>query len=652
MPTLNLGIVAHVDAGKTTLTERLLFETGVTTHVGRVDHGNTTTDSDDLERSRGITIRSAVVTFKITEVDGSDTKVNLLDTPGHSDFVAEVERAIAVLDGAILVVSAVEGIQAQTRVLIRVLERLGIPFLIFANKIDRAGAAYEATVEALNQVLVGDAVALNEPVGLGGRAAEVATRSGPRFVEELIERLSRYDERLLRQYVEGVRPPSQEQALALLVEQTRSGRTHPVFFGSALGGVGIAHIIGALTSYLPPTSGDAGKDLHATVFKIERGDAGQQIAYVRVYDGALAARDHVVVHHRTVTGTVVTRQARAVSVGTFDHGAKTIDVAAHAGDIAKVLGVTGVAIGDQLGRWDPARSGRFFPPPGLESAVRARDPAERTKLFQALQQLAEQDPLINVRLDGVDQEVTVSVYGEVQKEVLAARLDAEYRVMADFLPTKTVCIERLTATAESHEQTAMGNASVGLRVGPGAAESGVEYVMGVERGFLLPSFHTAIEETLSRVVRQGLFGWRVTDCIVTLIHGRYHAPTPSAGEYRRLTELAFHHALRRAGTTVCEPVSRFDLEIPAHTLTPVLAKLVAAGATPELGEASTTRCRVTGTMPTEEADEFEQRLPGVTSGQGVFISEPAGYQAVRGPSSTRAIRGGPEARRNPDVPGR
>lgn len=113
MPTLNLGIVAHVDAGKTTLTERLLFETGVTTHVGRVDHGNTTTDSDDLERSRGITIRSAVVTFKITGVDGSDTKVNLLDTPGHSDFVAEVERAIAVLDGAILVVSAVEGIQAR-----------------------------------------------------------------------------------------------------------------------------------------------------------------------------------------------------------------------------------------------------------------------------------------------------------------------------------------------------------------------------------------------------------------------------------------------------------------------------------------------------------------------------------------------------------
>src|SRR5580765_99615 len=139
MPILNLGIVAHVDAGKTTLTERLLFEAGVITHIGRVDHGNTTTDSDVLERARGITIRSAVVTFTL-----GDVKVNLIDTPGHSDFVAEVERALSVLDGAALVVSAVEGVQAQTRVLIRILESLRIPFLIFVNKIDRVGAADEA----------------------------------------------------------------------------------------------------------------------------------------------------------------------------------------------------------------------------------------------------------------------------------------------------------------------------------------------------------------------------------------------------------------------------------------------------------------------------------------------------------------------------
>ena len=174
MPTLNLGIVAHVDAGKTTLTERLLHETGVSNHLGRVDHGDTVTDADTLERQRGITIRSAVVTFTIGEL-----KVNLIDTPGHSDFVAEVERALAVLDGAVLVVSAVEGVQSQTRVLIRILERLHIPFLIFANKIDRVGAAYDQTMTAIRSAVAGDAIALTRPVGLGSRDATVVRRRGP-----------------------------------------------------------------------------------------------------------------------------------------------------------------------------------------------------------------------------------------------------------------------------------------------------------------------------------------------------------------------------------------------------------------------------------------------------------------------------------------
>jgi ribosomal protection tetracycline resistance protein len=648
MPTLNLGIVAHVDAGKTTLTERLIFKAGVTTRVGRVDHGDTTTDDDDIERRRGITIRSAVVTFTVPAVDHADTKINLIDTPGHSDFVAEVERALGVLDGAVLVISAVEGVQAQTRVLIRILERVEIPFLVFANKIDRVGAAYGSTMEALRDAVLGDVVAVNEPVGLGGRAADVAIRSGPRFLEELVERLSECDERLLRQYVEGSRPPTEKEALASLAEQTRSGRMHPVFFGSALGGMGVTDVINAVTAYLPAADGDPGQALHASVFKIVRDKPGHKIAYVRLHDGTLTARDQLVIHRRTPTGAIEEHQARATSVRTFDHGADPIDgAAARAGDIATILGVPDIAIGDQLGCWDPTRGGRLFPSPSLESVVRARHPAERPALFQALQQLSEQDPLIDARLDGVDQEITVNLYGEVQKEVIAARLEAEYGVVAHFLPTRTVHIERVAATAESIQQTPMGNASLGLRVQPAPAGTGVEYVLGVERGYLLPSFHVAIEETLSTVVTEGLFGWRVTDCRVTLIHGRYHAPTPSAGDYRRLTAVAFGQALRQAGTTVCAPVSCFELEIPADALTSVLARLVTAGATPEIAEAGTTRCRVTGTMPTEKVDEFEQRLPGDTSGQGVFFAEPAGHEPVQGPAPTRPVRGGREITRYP-----
>jgi len=485
---------------------------------------------------------------------------------------------------------------------------------------------------ALREALTGDAVAISEPTELGSRSARVRARSGPAFVEDLVERLSEYDDRLLRQYVDGKRPPTEKQALASLAEQTRLGRMHPVLFGSALGGVGVAEVIAAPAAYLPATEGDADKPMHASVFKIERSPSGHKVAYARVDDGTLAARDHVIVHHRGSTGAIEEYEARAISVGTFDHGAVTIAEPARAGDIATILGVTDIAIGDQLGHWDPARSGRHFPSPGLESVVEARNPAQRTVLFQALQQLSEQDPLIDARLDGVDQEVTVSLYGEVQKEVIAARLETEYGVVADFLPTRTVHIERVAGTGEGNDSTSMGNATLGLRVEPGAIGSGVDYRLGVgiERGYLLPSFHVAIEETLSTELEEGLYGWRVTDCRVSVIHSRYCAPTPSAGEFRRLTTIAFRQALRKAGTTVCAPFSRFDIEIPANALTSVLAKLVTTGATPEPAEVGTMPCRLTGTMPTELVAGFEQRLPGMTAGQGVLFSEPAGYEPVHG----------------------
>jgi len=625
--TLNLGILAHVDAGKTTLTERLLYETGATRHLGRVDHGDTTTDADVLERRRGITIRTAVATMTLPSPAGP-VKVNLIDTPGHSDFVAEVERALAVLDGAVLVVSAVEGVQAQTRVLIRILQRLGLPFLVFANKTDRAGASLDRTLESLREELPGAVV----PLG------------GPTSVEEVLDAVSPWDDRLLRAYVDGARPPGVPQALAALAEQARLGRVHPVVSGAALSGVGVAEVLAAITTYLPAVEGRDTLPLHATVFKIDRDAAGHRVAYLRVHEGRLASRDHVTLHRRRATGDVVSHEARALEVRAFDRGAETRAGCAVAGDIATVVGLGEVAIGDQLGRWDPARSGRQFPPPGLESVVQARDPSDRIALFQALQQLSEQDPLIDARLDGVDHEVTVDVYGEVQKEVLAARLEADYGVAADFLPTRTVHVERVAGTGEAFARTAMGNASLALRVEPASVGTGLDYALGegVERGYLLPSFHVAIEETLATEVREGLRGWRIADCRVRVVHSRFKAPTPSAGEFRRLTSRTFRRALQQAGTTVCAPVSRFELGLPAESLTAVLSALVAAGATAEPVELGTARGRVTGTIPTGAVADLERRLPDLTSGRGFLTTEPAGHVPVVGtpPSRRRRTDGG------------
>ncbi|HEY4314175.1 MAG TPA: translation factor GTPase family protein [Actinomycetes bacterium] len=636
-PILNLGIVAHVDAGKTTLTERLLFETGVSTRVGRVDHGDTVTDSDAVERARGITIRSAVVAFTV-----GDTRVNLIDTPGHSDFVAEVERALAVLDGAVLVVSAVEGVQAQTRVLIRILERLRIPFLVFANKIDRTGADIDATMAALREALTGDAVALTTPVGLGSRSATVVADRGADFLEDLVTRLAEHDDEVLRRYVDGAQPPPWREASAALARLTASGAMHPVYVGSALTGVGVDAVIDGLTRYLPATAAPADGPLHASVFKIDRDRAGHQVAVARLFSGALRTRDNVVVHRRTRAGTLVERPGRTTAVRAYIRGSVTADVPAVAGDIATIAGLPDIEIGDQLGSWDPTRGGRYFAPPGLEAVVLARDPADRAALFDALRALSAQDPLIDTRLDGIDEELTVSLYGEVQKEVLATRLATEFGIEAEFLATQTVYVERVSGVGESYARVPTGNASVGLRVEPGPVGSGLGYRLAVERGWLIPSFHTAIEETLPTELRRGLYGWAVTDLVVTLTRSRYSAPTPPAGYFRSLTSTVLREALQRAGTTVCAPASDLELEVPSTSISVVLHELQAVGAAVHATDTGPTRVRIAATVATERVQRVEQRLPDLTGGLGFVVSRPAGYEPVIGPPPVRRSAARPD----------
>ena len=233
MSTLNLGILAHVDAGKTSLTERLLFAHGAVETLGSVDAGSTTTDSDELERARGITIRSAVASFRL-----GDLRVNLIDTPGHPDFIAEVERALAVLDGAVLVLSAVEGVQAQTRVLMRSLRRLAIPTLIFVNKIDRMGARGDAVLAEARAKLGVDVVALNAVRDPGTPGARTVPRE---WAAAAAETLADHDDDLLARLVDGDEPTPADLHDRLR-EQTAAGRLHPAFFGSATTGEGTARL--------------------------------------------------------------------------------------------------------------------------------------------------------------------------------------------------------------------------------------------------------------------------------------------------------------------------------------------------------------------------------------------------------------------------
>jgi ribosomal protection tetracycline resistance protein len=290
LSTLNLGILAHVDAGKTTLSERLLHAAGVIGSVGRVDHGTTVTDSLDLERRRGITIRTAVAALNISGVP-----VNLVDTPGHPDFIAEVDRVLGVLDGAVLVVSAVEGVQPQTRTLLRALQRRHIPCLLFVNKIDRRGADVPAVQQEIERRLGVRTIAMGRVERGGTSAARVVPYApdAPVLRDSLVEVLTDLDEGLLRAYVEGGVGADAGRWRTELVRQTRRCAVYPVFAGSALTGSGIDALTAGIAELLPAADGDPDGPVAGSIFKIERGGAGEKICYARMFTGTLGLRDQV-----------------------------------------------------------------------------------------------------------------------------------------------------------------------------------------------------------------------------------------------------------------------------------------------------------------------------------------------------------------------
>ncbi|MFJ9009603.1 GTP-binding protein [Streptomyces canus] len=615
MHVLNLGILAHVDAGKTSLTERLLHSVGVIDEIGSVDAGSTQTDTLALERRRGITIKSAVVSFAV-----DDVTVNLIDTPGHPDFIAEVERVLGVLDGAVLVVSAVEGVQAQTRVLMRTLQRLRIPTLVFVNKIDRRGARYDGVLRAISERLTPAVVPMGTVGGLGAREARFIPGIGAYDV------LADHDDDLLSACVEG--RVGADLLHRALVAQTRQALVHPVYFGSAVTGAGVPELITGIKELLPAADGDPEGPVSGTVFKVDRGPAGEKVAYARLFSGTLGIRDRVPFGEARTEG-------RITAISVFDGGTETRREAVPANRIAKLWGLADIRIGDALG--EPRKAhGHFFAPPSLETVVVPGPDTDARSLHLALTRLAEQDPLIDLRHDEVRQETSVSLYGEVQKEVVQATLAEEFGLDVTFRETTPLCIERPAGSGTAAEFIKKDAnpflATVGLRVDPAPVGSGVAFRLEVELGAMPYAFFKAVEDTVRETLHQGLEGWQVTDCTVTMTHSGYwprqsHAHqgfdksmSSTGADFRGLTPLVLVEALRRAGTQVYEPMHRFRIEAPADTLGALLPVLAALRAVPQTTETRGDRCVLEGAVPAARVHALEQRLPGLTRGEGELES--------------------------------
>ncbi|MCU5581052.1 tetracycline resistance ribosomal protection protein [Bacillus toyonensis] len=626
MTTINIGIVAHVDAGKTSLTERILFETNVIKEVGRVDSGSTQTDSMELERQRGITIKASVVSFCI-----NDVKVNVIDTPGHADFIAEVERSFRVLDGAILVISAVEGVQAQTKILMRTLQKLNIPTILFVNKIDRSGANTEKVIKQIKEVLSNEAFPFYSVLNEGTKKARIIEYKS---YDDCMELLASYNESLLESYVnnEIIRDALLREKLE---QQIQQANVYPIFFGSAMTGIGITELLEKLPALMPAHTSAQEELLSGVVFKIEREPSGEKVAYVRVFSSSLHVRKYVNIQR----SQSLSHKEKIKKMCLFHNGDAVQTSTVPSGEFCKVWGLNDIKIGDIIGERTDYIKDIHFAEPQMEASIDAVPKERIHDLYAALMELCEEDPLIKVWKDDVHNELYIRLFGEVQKEVIETTLYEKYNLQVTFSNTRVVCIEKPIGVGNSVE--VMGEkenpfyATIGFKVERGKHNSGITYNLGVELGSLPLAFHKAIEDTVFQTLKQGLYGWEVTDIIVTLTHTGYASPVTTASDFRNLTPLVLMDALQQAETCVFEPLNEFELTVPEHAISTAMYKLAAIPATFTEPILHNDSYHLTGSLPIAKTENFKRMLHSFTEGEGIFTTKPAGFTMLTAPFPNR-----------------
>ncbi|WBQ04361.1 elongation factor G [Kribbella sp. CA-293567] len=615
----NIGMLAHVDAGKTTLTEQLLFRTGTIRSLGSVDAGTTVTDGMEVERRRGITIRAAVASFLL-----EGRQINVLDTPGHPDFIPEVERSLLVLDAAVLVVSAVDGIQPQTVLLGRTLRRLRVPTVVFLNKQDRPDADPDAAIRSLR-----------------ARIGEPAVDLDTCDVDELLSIVADQNEDVLRRWLDGVSlSPAELESAAWTA--ARRGDLWPVTGGSARTGFGVETLMSALQR-LADSNQLTSTEPAATVFTVEAGPDVPRSSLLRMWSGRLRVGDRLSLDGRDP------QRIKSLEVAVPAGWAAARQV--HAGDIARVRGWHDARIGDRVGSIG-LRHTATARRASVHVAVRPVELRQRAALGSALRQLADIDPMIQLATDTDTGELTVELLGEVHQEVLAELLTTVYGIVVQFGEIGMSCSEQLIGVGESFDVIATGDnpylATIGLRVEPAPPGSGIKVALDVELGSMPRSFFTAIEETVHHELRFGLSGWPIHDARVLVTRTGYWArQSPAYGsfdksisstakDFRLLTAVVLAAALRQAATQVCAPIDRFEIEAPQSTSAQVNALLRDHRAIPVGYDEDGEWITVTGNIRADRVPQVGNALAAATGGEGILTTEPHHREPYDGPAPSRS----------------
>jgi len=615
MNIINIGILAHVDAGKTTLTERLLYASGTISEPGSVEKGTTRTDTMFLERQRGITIQTAVTSFQ-----WHSCKVNIVDTPGHMDFLAEVYRSLAVLDGAILVLSAKDGVQAQTRVLFHALRKLNIPTIIFINKIDQVGIDLESVYQSVRDKLSADII-IKQTVSLSSKITLTENTSA-----EVWDSVIENNDELLAKYIAG-ESISQKELAQEEQRRVQDASLLPVYHGSAKNGLGIQQLMDAVIGLFQPTKEQGSAALCGRVFKVEYTDCGQRLVYLRLYSGTLRLRDTVALAGREklkITEMRIPSKGEIVRTDT-----------AHKGEIV-ILPSDSLRLNDILGDKTqlPREMWSDVPFPMLRTTITPKTAEQRDRLLDALTQIADTDPLLHYEVDSTTHEIILSFLGRMQLEVVSALLTEKYKIETAVKEPTVIYLERPLKVASHtiHIEVPPNPfwASIGLSVTPLPLGSGVKYKSRVSLGYLNQSFQNAVMDGIRYGLEQGLCGWNVTDCKICFEYGLYYSPVSTPADFRSLAPIVLEQALKKSGTQLLEPYLSFTLYAPQEYLSRAYHDAPKYCATIETAQIKKDEVVFTGEIPARCIQAYRTDLAFYTNGRSVCLTELKGYQATVG----------------------
>jgi len=669
----NIGIIAHIDAGKTTTTERILYYTGKTYRMGNVDEGTTVTDWMVQERERGITIQSAAITS-----EWRGYQINLIDTPGHIDFTAEVQRSLRVLDGGVVVFDAVAGVEPQSETVWRQANRYGVPRICFVNKMDRTGADFWRTIDMIRERLGAKPVTVQYPIGsedLFAGMVDLITRQAWSFPESLgtnpqeipipdelvasveaaretmIERIAETDEALTTKFLEGEEITDDEMRAALRAA-TIANKLVPVLCGTALRTKGVQLLLDAVLAYLPSpldipavrgTNPDSGEeeerppDLNAPVsglvFKIQTDPFIGRLAYVRIYSGVMQTGQML----QNSTRDRKERIGRLVKI----YAEKRDEVSElRAGDIGAIVSVKQTYTGETL--CDPAApivlEAIDFPDPVVSVAVEPKTKADQDKLANAMQRLAEEDPTFRIKVDADTGQTLISGMGELHLEVLVDRMQREFGVQAHVGRHQVAYRETISRKVEMETRFVRQTGGRGqfahiiVQLEPLPRGSGFEFVDKVTGGAIPKEYIGPVGHGMRDSMENGVLGgYPLVDIRATLVGGSFHEVDSSDFAFRIAGSMALREGAEKAGPVLLEPVMRIEIVVPETSTGDVIGDLVARrGQITGLEMHSFGLQAVKGTVPLAEMFSYATNLRSVTQGRGTFTMEFDHYDVLPG----------------------